>query len=55
MALFQLLADVSALPEIIVGGDILVAICGVFLSLAVFVVGIIKRKRYRNKSNLNNK
>jgi hypothetical protein len=55
MVLPLLLADISPLPQIIVGGGILVAICGVFLSLAGFVAGVIKRNRNRNKSKLENK
>lgn len=49
-----LIADISPFPSNIVVGGILVAICGAFLSLAVFVAGIIKRRRNRNKSKFNN-
>jgi hypothetical protein len=55
MALPLFFADISPLPFIIAGGGILVAICGIILSLAVFVAGIIRRKRNRDKSKLNNK
>ena len=49
------LLDISPLPEIIVGGGILIAIGGLLLSLAVFVAGIIRRTRNRNNSKINNK
>lgn len=55
MAWPLLLADISPLPHLAVCGGILVAICGVFLSLAGFVAGMIKRHQNRNKSKLNNK
>ena len=54
MALPLVLSDISPLPFITVGEGILVAVCGVFLSLAVFKVGIIMRSRSRNKSKLKN-
>ena len=53
MALLLFLADISPLPLITVGEGILVAVCGILLSAAVFKAWIIMRSRNRNKSKLN--
>lgn len=55
MALPSFFADISPLPFITPGEGVLVAVCGVFLSLAVFKAGVIMRSRNRNKSKTNNK
>ncbi len=55
MDLPLVLSDISPLPFITVGAGILIAICGAVLSLAMFVAGMIKRHRNRNRSKLNNK
>lgn len=49
MMLFLTLADMSPLPMLFAGGVFLLVICGMFVSVAVLLLGVIRGKRRRSK------
>ncbi len=49
MKLFLTLADMLPLPMLFAGGVLIFVICGMFVSIAVLLLGVIRQKRRRPK------